>query len=318
MRTDEFIKEARRRGQERLSVGRLQALHSHRLLLPLFRLSDTAITGRAFEVEGPYALNPRGWVMEAAAAGCLRDAADEGYTTAWPYERPTDETDRRWWNGFVYSSWQLLDLDAALNDLAWIEGGADHALRVVAAQARRRRALALSALSTRHMPAIMGNISYPSGVDQARTEASRYSIEDSDRLALVNYPVQRLRPDAENLLAAAHSDPLIGWWSLIRHSNGDGWAKISGPSAGYLWMRVAAEVLLRAHETLSEAGTLERLPTTGPTGWWSPLHDRVDSHASAGRTLDEALAMLGLTPQPRVLLLVEGDTEMLGESPGVV
>lgn len=311
MRSDDFVKEARRRGQERLDVAHLQALHSRRLLLPLFRVSDTAVTGRAFEVEGPHAMNPRGWVMEAAAAGRLRDPVDEGYTLDWPHERPKDERDRRWWNGFVYSSWQLLEIDAALNDLAWIDGGADHAPRVVTAQTRRWRTLALCALATRHTPSIMGKITYPSGVDHGHTEASRYAIDDADRLALVNYPAHRLRPDAEHLLAVAHSDPLLGWWSLIRHSNGDGWAKISGISAGYLWMRVAAEILLRAHETLSDAGALEPLPAPGPTGFWTPLHDRVDSRASAGRTLDEALATLGLSPQPRVLLLVEGDTEML-------
>jgi len=42
----------------------------------------------------------------------------------------------------------------------------------------------------------------------------------------------------------------------------------------------------------------------------SELHDRVNAERSGGKSLERALGAFGLSPHPKVLLLVEGDTEM--------
>ncbi|MFJ5835425.1 hypothetical protein ACIQGO_01355 [Streptomyces shenzhenensis] len=69
--TGSFIRKAKERGHK--------ALHIHGLLVPLYRVSDTAVQGRQVDV-GNVLLeqNPRGWVMGAAQEGRLRDPRQEG------------------------------------------------------------------------------------------------------------------------------------------------------------------------------------------------------------------------------------------------
>jgi hypothetical protein len=304
-----FAKEATRRGRN-LSLDQLQELHSSRLLLPLFRISDTGATGRAIPVDEPAGLNPRGWVMHAAWEGRLRDCADEGYSVEWPYRQPEPFV-RHWHSGCFYSSWQLLDLGWALGELLNLGWRQDYPGRWAGIRLRRARTLALCALTPRHLQGIVGRSTTPGGVDGARVWASRFSIDDQQRLDLVGFRAEGLLPEAKSLLAEAHGDPMIGWWPLIRHAGAQGWEKTAGLTADYLWQRVGAEVLLRAHEELADLGVLSALPTLSHTGWWDELHDRVGAASSAGRSLDQALGLLGVSPHPRVLLLVEGQTEFL-------
>lgn len=113
--TGDFMKQAKERGHN-LSLNGLRVLHEYRLLVPLYRVSDTPVQGRRINVEINGGMNVRRWVLEAGDAGRLRDSADEGYSKAWPYSRADDEPDHHWWNGCAFSSWQLLDLQNAIND----------------------------------------------------------------------------------------------------------------------------------------------------------------------------------------------------------
>jgi hypothetical protein len=105
--TGDFLQRAKERGYN-LTLDGLQTLHNHRLLVPFYRVSDTRVRGRRIEVGPDGGQNARGWTLQAAADGRLRDSAEEGYSAAWPYIRPPDEDARGWWNGFIFSSWQLL------------------------------------------------------------------------------------------------------------------------------------------------------------------------------------------------------------------
>jgi len=311
-RTDDVIKEATRRGLT-VDLQTLKRLHEARLLLPLFRIADSASEGRRIEVNAgePLSMNPRGWVMHAAVEGRLRDPADEGYCVAWSYARPPDEPNHRWWNGFIYSSWQLLELADALRNLTWLDHGFNDPQRGRRAADRRGRTLALVALSGRHLTNIRGQISVPSGLNFEDFHEARFEIGEVERLDLVAYRADKLLPDAEALLLSAHGDPLIHWWPIIRHAGHEGWDKLDGVSAHHLWSRLGAEVLLRAHEELAEEGVLPPLPDLAGANWWTELHDRVNSERSGGKSLERALGAFGLSPHPKVLLLVEGDTEML-------
>lgn len=154
----------------------------------------------------------------------------------------------------------------------------------------------------------------PSGLNFDDFHDARFAIDDAVRLDLVGYPPERLLPDAESLLEGAHRDPMIHWWPIIRHAGHEGWDKVDGISASHLWARLGAEVLLRAHEELAEVGVVAPLPDLIGKNWWTgwtALHDRVDSQRSGGKSLERALGAFGLSPHPKVLLLVEGDTEML-------
>jgi len=292
-----------------VTLAQLQQLHSHRILLPLYRVADSASEGRAIPVDEPLGLNPRGWVMQAAYDGRIRDCAVEGYSAAWPYEQPQPFV-RYWHSGFFYSDWQLHDLAWALGELRAITQGWDHPGRHEQADLRRSRAMALAALSPRHLPSITGRVTTPGGVDAERQWSARFAIEEAERLTLAGFPADRLLHDAELLLGAAHDDPMIEWWPLMQHSGAIGWEKTHGRTAECIAARLAAEVLLRAHERLADIGSLDSLPDLSHAGWWSPLHDRIGGGSTLA-SLDQALDRLGLSPHPRVLLLVEGQTEHL-------
>lgn len=77
-----------------------------------------------------------------------------------------------------------------------------------------------------------------------------------------------------------------------------------------MWQRIAAEILLRAHEEIAHKGNLEPLPVLSATGFWSPQHDRLTPRYSGATTLGRALADMGISPHPRAILLAEGKTEL--------
>ncbi len=70
--------------------------------------------------------------------------------------------------------------------------------------------------------------------------------------------------------------------------------------------RIAAEILLRFYEDLALRGQAEPLPDLSGAMGWHPLHERLSNRKD---TLDEALTDLGISPHPRVVLALEGETE---------
>ena len=85
--------------------------------------------------------------------------------------------------------------------------------------------------------------------------------------------------------------------------------KLSGPALDSLWMRVAADVLLRAYEDLAALGLVTPLPDVSGLVDWTPLSDRLRASDTNG-SVEVALSRLGVRTRPRVLLLVEGKTEL--------
>lgn len=306
--SDEFLRRAKEYGH-RLSLDGLQELHNRRLLVPLYRVSDIAVEGRRISVATAGSGNARGWVMAAAAEGRLRDAAGEGYSVAWPYARPADE-DRQWWNGFVYSSWQLLMLRQALSRYEFARlGFVQPNGRSLADQHRLVRVLC--ALATRYLPGVLGQVSMPPDADELDLRRYRASTNTLDLLTQAGFDPVRLAGTADGLLAQAHDDPLRDWLPLIRYAGyRQGWSKLRGRSLENMWRRVAAEILLRAHEDLTADGHLDPLPDLTGATYWSAQHDRLTPRHGDAESLERALAERGLSPRPKVLLLVEGETEL--------
>ncbi|MFE9793231.1 hypothetical protein ACFYRL_16015 [Streptomyces goshikiensis] len=309
--TGSFIRKAKERGHI-LSLETLQALHVHGLLVPIFRVSDTAVEGRRVDV-GDVLLeqNPRGWVMHAALEGRLRDPREEGYSSAWPYMRPEGVGLATWWNGFVYSSWQLIGLNEALARYRFVRrrnvwpvhhpGMGFHSM-----------VLALVALSPRNLGGVLGRINLPGGIDERSLWKFRSEFPMIDLLGVSGFNPVGLRGHAETLLARAHSrDPLAKWLPLVRHTSYSGWSKLKGDPLDCMWKRVAAEVLLRAHDELAEGGLIEPLPDLTGEGWWTPLRDRLNPRHEEAETLERALGDFGLSPHPKVIVLVEGETELI-------
>ncbi|MFG1745780.1 hypothetical protein ACGFJ4_16565 [Micromonospora chalcea] len=306
--TEKFVSEAKDRGH-RIDLDTLQALHVHNLLAPLFRVSDTAVVGRRIKVDIPITGNNSfGWVVEAARAGRLRDPAEEGYSVALPYRRP-EGTDHDWWNGFIYSSWQLLDLGRALTIYSWVQ----HGIRDPATSVTRdrQRFLALAALSPRYLSGVLGWLRTVPGSDEDAMWRFRSEASALDLLQVVDYDPAQLKGHAEGLLGDAHDDPLTKLLPLLRHMSYKGWSQLRGEPLDAMWKRVGAEVLLRAHEDLARAGHVKQLPDLTGETWWTVLHDRLSARHEEAETLERALGDFGLSPYPRVILLVEGETELL-------
>ncbi|WP_146231476.1 hypothetical protein [Lentzea atacamensis] len=307
--TDEFIRRAKERGHS-LSLALLQTLHNERLLFPLYRVSDYAIDGHRVDVEAAGLPNARNRALTAAAEGRLRDSADEGYSQAWPYTRPADEHDHRWWNGFIYSSWQLLQIGRALNDLQFIKAGLSRTIGYQRRAGERRLVCALAALSTQYLPGVLGRLSVPLGLDEERLWQSRASADVPELLRAAGVEPGELQTEADNLLIQAHREPLGSWLSLLRYANYSGWSKLRGEPLDAMWRRVAAEILLRAYEDVATTGRVNQLPDLTGSACWTAQHDRLTPRYAEATTLERALAELGLSPHPKVILLVEGETEL--------
>ncbi|MFJ3998250.1 hypothetical protein [Streptomyces parvus] len=309
--TGSFIRKAKERGHN-LRLETLQALHNHGLLVPLYRVSDTPVEGRQVDV-GNVLLerNPRGWVMGAAQEGRLRDPRQEGYSAAWPYVRPDGVDARSWWNGFIYSSWQLIGLNEALVRYGIVRQADIWPIRRPASGIHPM-VLALVALSPRYLGSILGRINLPGGVEEKELWRFRSGFPTEELLRLSGFNPAGLRGYAETLLAQAHSrDPLVKWLPLVRHTSYSGWSKMKADPLDCMWKRVAAEVLLQAHDDLAEDGLVEPLPVLTGEGWWTPLHDRWNPRYEEAATLERALGDFGLSPHPKVIVLVEGETELI-------
>lgn len=291
----------------RLTLEDLQELNGLRLLVPFYRADDEAIPEL---VARPHP-DDYSTIARYAREGMIRDHAAED-PSLWPHVRPADAHED-WWDGFFYSAWQLLGLRDALRERSicrivpdTLSDGVDWSAKI------REEHVALAALSARWFPRIIGQISYRDGADQENLSASRRGIDSRARLAVATFPAERLRPAAEHLLSRAHMyDPMPEWWDLIRHSDHKGWFRTRGGALEAIWQRLAAEVLLQAHEELAEAGDLQPLPDTeAAPRFWTPLLDRVGARAHTDG-LERSLSRVSLNPHPRVLLVVEGETELL-------
>lgn len=307
--TNQFIDRAKDHGLP-ISLDTLQDLHSRNLLYPLYRVSDIPVEGRRIPSPPPVLpMNVVGWVWEAASQGRLRDPYHEGYNAAWPYHRPADEG-RRWWNGFVYSSWQLVDLPRALH-LRRLTKALNHTENHHHLAIRRNMTLALSALSVKVLPAVLGKLNIPLGMTDSDMWQVRADSSTQDLLAHTTLAPEALRTCAEELLRRAHTnDPLIKWLPLIRHANYRAWSQLRDQPLNCMWHRIAAEVLLAAHDDLADQGHLPSLPDLSGSTWRTELHDRLTVNHPEADTLERTLGDFGLSPYPKVLVLVEGETEL--------
>lgn len=269
--TDEFITQAKERGDE-LSLDGLQELHSHGLLVPLYRVGDTAVESHCIPVKANGLPNAHSWTLQAAAEGRLVDPAEEEYSTAFPYSRPSDEDPRQWWNGFIYSPWQLLEVRHAIAQHEFVKRSSDFAVQPDQQARRRHLTLALAALSTRYLPGVLGRISLTLGIDEDELWQHRIESDTQELLRIAGFEPADLAERADWLLATAHREPLAKWLPLVRHASYNGWSKLRGEPLASMWRRTAAEVLLRAHEDLATANVVDPLPDLSGSQFWSAQH----------------------------------------------
>lgn len=251
--------------------------------------------------------------------GRLQDLTESPFKRKLRFESKASDP-RGWWNGLLYSRFQLLalpELESVLSDRRYVRRHGKtvtrlpepHQLVVERCAKLRRIALALIALEARYMPKLDPERIQLTNTNQQEWEHYRATFDPVGISRQLDYSSEQARADAEWLLLRAHNvDPLGSSWSqLMRRAPRKAWKDLKGVSLIAMGYREAAELLLLFYEDLAAKGEAEPLPSI-PYPNWHPLHERLSHRRD---TLDQNLMSLGISPHPRVVLAIEGDTEQV-------
>jgi hypothetical protein len=318
--TSRFIDEAKQRGIE-LDLSTLRELYRYRLLIPFVELTYRPVRPPNPPSE-PEPMPNGSRLMEIRKArdeGCLRDLATEPFKPRLPFERGKQKN-HRWWNGLIYTQYQLLAppmLEDLLNQRTYQRRGTHriarlpepHPFFVERMEQQRRVATAITALEARYLPKLDPELILLNGADWEKWEPYRQQFDPVQTRDWLQYPAEQVRQDAEDLLLRARNiDPVGNDWSrLMRRAPAKARKYLEDAALQAMDLRIAAEILLLFYEDLAGRGQAEPLPDLTGVRAWHPLHERLSYRPV---TLDETLVNLGISPHPRVVLALEGETEM--------
>jgi hypothetical protein len=225
-----------------------------------------------------------------------------------------------WSNGLLYSRFQLLvlpELRSLLDGrrygrrhgqiVSWLPK--PHQLILGRVANFRRFAVMATALEARYLPKLDPERLHLVNTDEQEWRLYRDSFDPVAMSRCLGYSAERARQDAEwLLLRASHLDPVGRSWSqLMRRAPQKSQKDLKNDVLLATDYREAAEILLLFYEELVQFGQAEPLPTDFGMSW-HPLHERLSYRKD---TLDQNLMELGISPHPRVVLAIEGDTEQI-------
>ena len=317
-----FIAEAGKRGF-RLRAPTLRELYRRQLLVPLAQVTRRPVSE---------SLKPE--VSDSPLGGSqlldLRWARDTGRLrdpTALPYQRRLsfEAPKQTWpetgpWTGVLYSPYQLLalpELESMLAKQTYQKRGSQiiarlpepHPLLLDRMLQLRNMVIALTELEARYLPNLDPEFIHLRNVLSVDDWANyRDGFDPVQTMMWLAYTPEQIRQDAERLLLHAHSvDPVGNRWSeLMRRAPAKSRDQLKDAALIAMDDRIAAEILLRFYDDLASRGYGEPLPDFSGEQGWHPLVERLSFHAD---TLDETLTELGISPYPRVVVALEGETE---------
>jgi hypothetical protein len=322
-----FARAAERRGQ-RLTPELLELCHRLRLLEPLFAVRrDGRAIDRAARHGDPmaHALAQDAWTSAdqlrgaVALGGRVFDPASGPFVA---YDRLRRSARRLGYinTAFVYSSYQLLAIPFLGTALASLtverQDGRLRAavhpqvVRALRAQATRTRdqVIALIALEAAYRPRATGTIRGLWRVEQhAAYEAWRAGQVPDVTCKRLGVDGAWLAAQAQHLLwFPERKDPLGPWIDVVREGDPQQWDKLRGDALTAMEHRIAAEIFLGAYEHLVRDGLATQIEERTPQGWYRlPWGARLRRRGG----LDRTLMRYGISPQPDLLLVVEGETE---------
>lgn len=285
----------------------------------------------------PFAMN----LHENEEIGSLIDPQFESYKTWYSYMRsyktdylyPNESTNQEktgsfWASSFLYSPYQLLLIPKLRNLLPKMHRHRRHQkhpsnwkfkLRlderqqkeiVKEATENRDLMIALTALEAKYLPQLKGHrfSSIYTGTDSfvEKLIAYQQSFDPTVVLDWIGWDADKVKKTAEKfLLRAERLDPLRDWYELVRMCHPDMLNKLRGDALIALDYRRAAEMLLRFYEDLQAYGAAPPFAEV-PRRVRGPHDTRLKYDLG---TLDEVLMKFGLSPQPALVLVIEGETE---------
>lgn len=322
---DQFRREAKARGVD-LFERQLEGLHRLRLLIPFLRVArDGRAIAAAARRDDPYIWEHahrqptyRADLLSAREAGRLHDPAEEHFIARRRLQREVGEVTYRS-SEYLYSHHQLLALPllrSALPYLRYVETGEVNGFREVhrstagywQGQAKwlHSRLVALSALEPIYYPGIVGRIRY-NGDEFLRYEAWRHDLRPRAMLDWLEVDPAWVKESAGSLLDQAENiDPLGRWSELVREAEPRRWEWLKGEARSAVDLRIGAEILLRYYDRLAKGRIAPKIKQP-PERWRDQFGGRLKPQGS----LDRVLTGFGLSPHPSLVLVVEGDTELL-------
>ena len=261
-------------------------------------------------------------LRHARNQGRLLDLATVPYMPRLYFDRPPG-AGFGWWNGLLYSHHQLVLLPELRRILdrsrIRIRAGRRYvtlptapAPFVQSLDRYRRIVLVATAIEARYLPTLDPEWVHLRGVEADEWRRYREGFDPSAMSVTLGCSAEQIRQDAEHLLSKAHAIDPVGeaWGRLIRRSPPDSWNGLKNMARSAMDLRETAELLLCFYDDLAKRGTADPLPTSelNPGMGWHPLLERLSYKR---QTLDQDLMGLGISPHPRVVLAIEGETEQL-------
>lgn len=315
--TEEVVTEAKRRGVE-LDTPLLRELYRRGFLTPLLEVMERRVSEPRQVVGGP---QPRGTrqsqVLNALNRGSIRDLTTTAFRPRMRFDRAGLDDPHGWWNGLVYSRWQLLALADIRPYLSHQRRSGPYENRrvrlpepkefLVTFDQWTRAAVVITALEARYLPLVRPRWIQVTNAEPDEWRAYRTSFDPVAVASDLGIDAAFARNFAERLLMhAKRIDPLGTWARLVRRSIPKAWETLNGDALIAHEMRLAAEILLLFYEDLASKGAADPLPVIDG-GWHHPLLDRISDRQDG--SLDRLLAAKGISPHPGVVLMVEGESE---------
>lgn len=314
-----LIKCAHRRGVD-LSELKLRQLYRRGLLMPFVAItSQRRCDPQTYSHDEPKARSTLVCELrKARETGRLFDPSDYPFLPRLRFTSSGSDT-RGVYSGLLYSRRQLIILPILVDQLAqWrysYRNGVFYPLLPEPEQhvkdwasSYQRIALMATALESRYLPVVQDSELFYL-VDATHQEYLSYqeSFDPVEMSRQLRYPPAQILADAECLLRHAHGvDPTEGpWRRLLAYAPRRSWEHLKDAALSAMDLRETAEILLKFYEDLVRLDAAPKLVDTSKDSW-HPMHERLTAHPG---TLDQELTSLGLSPHPRVLLALEGETE---------
>ena len=323
MRSDEFVRAAEVRGMD-LRHNTMRELYRVGLLAPLIEVRSkrpphSVPNTPASRARGPRPSGTTDYEVRAAYDdGRLADPGLVPYRPRLRFDRvPTDGP--RWWNGLVYSRYQLLTayrfrdilpgrirLDANRKVVVRLRDPRE-SMRPVATY-QRRLAILLTVLEPRYLPSLNPDWTALTNADFEQWDEFRSLFDPAAVLHETTWSADDVLKAAEDLLHIANrTDPNGRWTRLIARAPKKSWDDLRREPLVAMEHRIAAELLLQFHEDLAARGIAKSLPPLDQFNF-HPRHERITERSDE---LDQILGSLGISPHPTLVLVVEGESEEL-------